>query len=64
MLQLAVKDQVFLLDLLSLSEILSEDMWIEFAESFFCSPNVLKLGNYRDYFTLSRWCLVYLVIPR
>ncbi|XP_060579875.1 exonuclease mut-7 homolog [Ruditapes philippinarum] len=44
LLQLAVKDRVFLLDLVSLDKLFTEKMWQEFAQSFFCSSDVLKLG--------------------
>ncbi|XP_053380810.1 exonuclease mut-7 homolog isoform X2 [Mercenaria mercenaria] len=44
LLQLAVKDRAFLLDILALDKLFTDNMWQAFVEAFFGSDDVLKLG--------------------
>ncbi|KAL4219645.1 hypothetical protein ACF0H5_022217 [Mactra antiquata] len=44
LLQLGVKDQVFLLDFLKLTQLLTDNDWVDFVQSFLASDKVLKLG--------------------
>lgn len=44
LLQLAMKGRVFLLDMVTLMKHFTDKMWEKFAEAFFCSQDVLKLG--------------------
>ncbi|KAH3795422.1 hypothetical protein DPMN_148972 [Dreissena polymorpha] len=44
LLQLALRDRVYLLDLLALDQLFTEATWSQFAARFLCSEHVLKLG--------------------
>ncbi|XP_021375991.1 exonuclease mut-7 homolog isoform X2 [Mizuhopecten yessoensis] len=44
LMQLAVLDHIFLLDVISLSQQLQEDDWQQFVACVFCNPAILKLG--------------------
>ncbi|CAH1786913.1 unnamed protein product [Owenia fusiformis] len=43
-LQLACQDKVYILDMLTLDNILTEQHWVQFGEKFFANSNILKLG--------------------
>ncbi|RUS74110.1 hypothetical protein EGW08_018117, partial [Elysia chlorotica] len=44
LLQLAVEKAVYLVDLVTLSETLTEPEWVDLAESIFCQESVIKIG--------------------
>ena len=44
LLQLAVKTQVYILDIPALKTVLPRAEWLTFTENFFCNPQVIKLG--------------------
>lgn len=44
LLQLAVEEAVYLVDLVELTKILTDEEWTELAESVFCHRDVLKIG--------------------
>ena len=45
LLQLAVKDRAYLLDISALLQIFTSEDWEDFAQQIFCNENILKLGE-------------------
>jgi hypothetical protein len=45
LIQLATEDDIFLLDAVRLYECLTDEDWQKFADRFFCSAYVIKLGK-------------------
>jgi hypothetical protein len=53
--QLAVSKHVFLLDMLALSSVLSDDDWLRFVMEVFCNEEIYVLGLLR--------CFIFFVFP-
>ena len=45
LLQLAVEEAVYLVDLVELAKTLTDAEWVELAEGVFCQGSVLKIGK-------------------